>query len=149
MAALRFLLGGISTSITQVAAFTSRMQRNLCAVDTANALVHLDNGNSGTLSISYGTRLTYAFEIEIITDQGAVLLTPTSVETTRHTAKNNTKKGFVPDNGVHREVAVFAKGIENGKIDPRGTPEEALADLKVVQAVLESGRDGGTVKGVK
>ena len=151
VAALRLLLSAVSVSITHVAAFTSLIRPNLQPVDTVNATMHLDNGSSGTFSISYGTEFANDFEIQVVTDEGAVTLTPTRVTVITKDDDGNEEaltKDFQANSGVIREVAVFAKGIEAGKVDPRGSPEEALMDLKVVQAMLESGEEGGTVKSV-
>ncbi|KAL9127822.1 MAG: hypothetical protein Q9217_003382 [Psora testacea] len=151
VAALHFLLSAVSTSITQVAAFTSLVQPNLSPVHTANATIHLDNGNSGTFSISYGSEFANAFEVRIVTGQGAVTLMPTRVTVLTRNDDHNVvtvTRDFPADSGVKRELAVYAKGIEAGKIDPRGTPEEALMDLKVMQGILESGEEGGIVKAV-
>ena len=45
-------------------------------------------------------------------------------------------------------MTAFAESIRTGKADPRGTPEEALADLQVLQAILESGEEAGAAKKV-
>ena len=52
------------------------------------------------------------------------------------------------DSGVKREMAVFAESIRSGREDPRGKPEEALRDLRVLMAMFESGEEGGAVKEV-
>ena len=151
VAALRFLLSAASSSITQVAAFTSLMQPNLSPLDTANATMYINNGNSGTFSISYGTEFGNAFQIQVIMDRGAVSITPTLVTVLTRDDKGCEKiyrQEFSVDSGVRREMAVFAKGIKEGKVEVRGTVEEALMDLRVVQGILESGREGGRLKSV-
>lgn len=50
------------------------------------------------------------------------------------------------ENGVVEEVKAFAESILAGEADERGTPEQALADLRVLQRMLESGEEGGAVK---
>ena len=50
------------------------------------------------------------------------------------------------DNGVKAEVDAFAKSIQSGAADERGTPEQALADLRLISKMLESGEQGGAVK---
>ena len=47
---------------------------------------------------------------------------------------------------MQREVAAFAKAIGTGKVEQRASPEEAMMDLRVLNAMLESGADGGTPK---
>ena len=50
---------------------------------------------------------------------------------------------FEPWGSVEIEVQAFAQAIQTGRVERRASPEEALADLRVVQAMLESGEDGG------
>lgn len=52
------------------------------------------------------------------------------------------------DNGVRAEVDAFARSIEAGAADGRGTPEQALADLRLIYTMLESGEQGGVIKGL-
>ena len=152
IAALRFLLSARKVSIIQVAAFTSLLQPKLIPSDTANATIQLDNGNSGTLSISYGTEFAHIFEIEIITNRGNVTVTPSravSVSEGPDGDELTTTQNFGRDNSVRRELEVFAEGIERKQLEIRSTPEEALEDLKVVEAILKSGNHDGSVERVR
>ena len=58
--------------------------------------------------------------------------------------EETTEVGF--DNGVQAEVNAFAQSIISGVANERGAPEQALADLKLIQRMLESGEQGGAVK---
>lgn len=58
--------------------------------------------------------------------------------------EETTEVGF--DSGVKTEVNAFAKSITTGVANERGAPEEALADLRLIQRMLESGEQGGAVK---
>lgn len=44
---------------------------------------------------------------------------------------------------MKQEVFAWAKSIKEGKPDPKQSPEEALGDLEMLEAILKSGqRDG-------
>lgn len=45
--------------------------------------------------------------------------------------------------GVPAEVRAWGEAIRSGKPDPRQSPEEALADLSLIEAMLKSGEQGG------
>jgi predicted dehydrogenase len=45
--------------------------------------------------------------------------------------------------GVKQEVFAWAQSIMDGKADPQQSPEEALGDLELLEALIKSGqRDG-------
>ena len=44
------------------------------------------------------------------------------------------------------EVHAFAESIQNGFADERGAPEQALADLRLIERMLESGEQEGAIK---
>jgi len=50
------------------------------------------------------------------------------------------------DFGVTNEVQAWAKSLENGKQDERQSPEQALADLELLEGMLVSGDNGGAVQ---
>ena len=151
VAALRFLLSAINESITRVVAFPGLARQELSPRDTLSALIRISNGNSGLFSISYGTRFSNVFDIHIVTDEGSVIVTPTAVTVnpgSEHEPKVPTTRPFQRDNGRNRELAVFAKGIENGHIEARGDPREALMDLRVTHAILQSAKEGGSLQDI-
>lgn len=51
----------------------------------------------------------------------------------------------LPDegSGVRKEIEAFAQSIVEGKAHPDQTPEQALADLEVLEKMLRSGEDHG------
>ena len=53
---------------------------------------------------------------------------------------------FEHGSGVGKEVEAFAEAIEHGEVDPRGSAEQAFLDLRLLESMLESGREGGAVK---
>ncbi|KAL2051996.1 hypothetical protein ABVK25_007688 [Lepraria finkii] len=149
---LRYLLAAAGQFIIQVTAFTSLLQPHLAPLDTINAIVKVENENSGQFCLSFGAEFKTDFEIQVVTDRGAVTVLPTEVAVLTKDAggERTERRGRVrPGSAVKVEVAAFAESIRTGKSDPRGTPEQALADLQVLQAMLESGEEAGAVKEVQ
>lgn len=109
--------------------------------------MRISNDKNGTFSLSFGAEHESAWEMQVVTDRGTVTVTPTEVSLRRKGEKAQ-NAFFKPKYGhaVEREVESFAKAVSYGKMDPRASAEEALEDLKVMQALLESGKDDGAVK---
>lgn len=157
VAALRYLLAAGGESITQVAAFTSSLQDRLVPLDTVQATLQLTNAQNGTFSLSFGAehKSEEPWEMQVVTDKGTVTITPTDVSLVRKSLKGERDEKtarfdqrYICSHAVEREVASFAKAISTGKMEQRATAEEAFMDLVVLQAMLESGEDGGAVKSV-
>ena len=151
VAGLRYLLAAAGQSITQVSAFTSLLQPKLAPLDTVHATMQLDNGNSGTFSLSFGAEYKTGFELQVVTDKGAVTVLPAEVIVLAKdcAAENKEKRTKVrPGAGGKAEVLAFAHSIKFGKADERATPEQALLDLRVLQAMLDSGEEANTLKRV-
>ncbi|KAK4693207.1 hypothetical protein P7C71_g4148, partial [Lecanoromycetidae sp. Uapishka_2] len=148
IAGLRSLLGAVGLEITHVAAFTSLIKKHLAPSDTVHATVQINNGNSGTFSLSFGAEFKHAFEIQVVTEKMVVTVRPTSVAMMTQDNKRGQTSSFKSCTGIRQEVAAFAQSIKTGNVDSRGTPEQALMDLKVLQAMLESSKEAGKVKAV-
>jgi predicted dehydrogenase len=149
VAGLRHMLASGKEQITLLAAFTSLLQKKLAPVDTVHATMKLTNGNNGTFNVSFGCEFKSGFEIQVVTDKGAVTVTPTDVTTTTKNSsgeKEDKVEKFEYSSGVKPEILSFAQSIEAGKGDERATPQQALMDLRILQSLLESGEDNGQVK---
>jgi len=155
IAALRLLLGasGADNRISGVAAFMNLLEERLPPVDTVHAVAVTKSGRSGTIAISFGTEFKSGLEIEIVTTKGAVIWNPRGVKTVTKDPSTGEKvesEDKYPnyDSGVKAEVAQFARSIAEGKVeaDAKQSPSEALGDLEVIQALLESGKAGGLLK---
>ena len=57
--------------------------------------------------------------------------------------QSETKEFPEEGSGVKQEVKAWAEGLAQGKPNERQSPEEALEDLKVLEAALRSGEQGG------
>ena len=152
-AALRLLLSAVGESVTKVSALTSLHQHDHTFKDGVNATIQLSNGNSGTLSVSRGTEIDNAFEVQIATDGGLINIIDCRVTLTKAGSQKGTEqygeRNFpAKSNSIKRMVEVFGEGIKRGKVETRGLPEEALEDLKIIQAIVNSSEEGGAVKNI-
>lgn len=141
IAATRLMLEGGGVKFARTGAFTSQLQEHLPPVDTVDATVQLNNGVSGTLSMSFGTTFSgteYAFACE----KGTVVVTRGKVVVKKE-GKEETEEFPSEGNGVKQEIAAWGEGLAKGTMDARQGPEEALKDLKVLEAMLTSGEKGG------
>ncbi|KAH6858008.1 hypothetical protein B0T12DRAFT_352181 [Alternaria alternata] len=148
VAATRLLLQGGKQKIKRVSAFTAQLQGHLPPIDTLNATMQLDNGSSGTLSISFGTTDTGS-EYLVACEKGSVHCARGKVTITKD-GKDPETRGF-PDegNGVNQEIKAWAKSLEQGKRNEMQSPEEALKDLEILESCLKSGEQGGKPIDVK
>jgi len=156
VAALRLLLRAAGTGggheIKRLAGFSDLLEERLLPVDTVNAVAITDGGKTGSIAVSFGTEFKSGLLIEIVTTNGVVAWTPTSVKVVSKNAagdKVEDTKEYVYDNGVSNEIVAFGKAIESGKLEERQMPLEALKDLEILQRLLESGRDDAALKGIE
>lgn len=144
IAGMRCLLGS-EAAAASLSAFTAQHQSYLPPVDTADATVRLRNGGLGTLSISFGTTAT-GNEWVVACEGGEVVVRPFEGLVTvkkRGEAEGTTEEAKDEFGGVKQEVFAWAKSIKEGKPDPQQSPQEALGDLEILEALVKSGqRDG-------
>jgi predicted dehydrogenase len=144
---LRYLLGSVDESVGKVISHTSLIQGNLAPLDTLHALITVQNGRTGTFSMSVGIEFkTRIIQVEIVTEKALLTLSPVSISIKSKDGQDQMKESqetFPMTWGVKEEVAAFGKSIESNELDPRLCPEEALKDLKLLEAMFESGECGG------
>ena len=148
VAALRCLLEAAAQPISTVRATTSLIKEDLAPLDTLNANMTTVNKRNGTFNLSYGSKFRRDCKIRIVTTTGAVAVSPSEVIITtndKRTTQEKTYK-FPPGSGVRKEVAAFAESICSKEPNPRGSPEQAYLDLKLLQGMLESGEEDGAAK---
>ncbi|KAJ5398068.1 Oxidoreductase family NAD-binding Rossmann fold protein [Penicillium cosmopolitanum] len=137
IAGLRLILGS-TEQIKTVSAQSYLQQSHLPPVDTVDAVVKTGSGATGVISLSWGSPFSrHAFEFAC--EKGSVALNFDDVAV-------NDVNYSVPfeGRGVSAEVAEFATSIINGKpVEKRQSPEEALADLEVLEQMLQSGEKQG------
>lgn len=144
-AGLRLLLGAIGEDVKYLSCFSNLLQEALPPVDTVHAVTSTASGAAGTIVLSFGIQHKSGLEVEIVTTNGVVNWNPSEVKVSKTGQEDQITK-FGKDFGVAAEVAAFGKSLEAGKADPAQTPEEALADLRILQALLKSGEAGGALK---
>lgn len=144
IAGLRCLLGS-EAKPTSLSAFTAQHQSYLPPVDSADAVLRLKNGGQGTFSLSFGTTAT-GNEWVVACEGGEVFVEPFEGKVTvkaKGESEGKTEEAKDEFGGVKQEVFAWAKSIKEGKPDSRQSPEEALGDLEVLEAIIKSGqRDG-------
>ncbi|KAJ8067349.1 hypothetical protein OCU04_004702 [Sclerotinia nivalis] len=143
-AAGRLLLGGAARP-TAVVAFSTLLREHLPPVDTINSVWLTKSGVSGTFSVSFGTTLSGP-EYTVACEDGSVTVIRSKVIVRKgeESEKNFTEVEFTAEgSGVKQEVAAWAQSIVDKKPDTRQSPEEALADLEILEKLLRSGEEQG------
>lgn len=135
-AALRLMLGKDNPLVT-LSAHSAQLQEHLPPVDTVEAAAKTRNGAVGTISISFGTTAKGS-EWTVGCEQGSVSISADEV-----TIDGKTEKVEDERRGVPPEVRKWGQALAAGTVNERQSPEEALADLELIEAMLRSGEQGG------
>ncbi len=144
-AGTRLLLGSKAKPVSLVA-YTALLYKHLPPVDTVNSVWKTESGISGTFSVSFGTTFS-GHEYAVACERGSVIVFPGKKVIVREGLEEDNKvqeKDFKEEgNGVKQEIQAFAESIIKGKADPKQYPEEALADLELIEKMLKSGEEDG------
>ncbi|KAJ4503950.1 hypothetical protein HRR83_007748 [Exophiala dermatitidis] len=135
-AGLRLMLGK-DNPLATVSAFSAQLQEHLPPVDTVEATGRTKNGAVGTISISFGTTAKGS-EWTVGCEDGAVSISRDQVTVDGKTERIEDEKSGVPP-----EVRNWGKALAAGTTNEQQSPEEALADLELIEAMLRSGEQGG------
>jgi predicted dehydrogenase len=150
VAGTRLLLGE-DAKPTTLTAFTALLREHLPPVDTVNAVWQTKSGISGTFSVSFGTTLSGS-EYVVACEKGSVTVGFAKVTVRLGEEKDNkeTVKEFKEEgSGVKQEVAAWAKSISDKTPNPRQSPEQALADIEILEKMLKSGEGQGKAQSLK
>jgi len=141
VAGMRLLLGS-EAKVDKASAFTQLIQPHLPPVDTVDATFKLANGSTGHFSASFGTTFKGS-DWSIACEKGSVTVDGKKV--TLKPLDGDEEVVEKPDDlgGVKQEVFAWAKSLVSGKQEARQKPEEALADLEILEAMLKSGESEG------
>ena len=150
IASIRKLLGEAAKP-TALSAYTTLLQEHLAPVDTVNSIWQTKSGISGTFSVSFGTSLSGS-EYTVACENGSVTVIGHKV-TVREGEQGEgkaTDKEF-PDEamGVKQEVKAWAESLVAGKPHPAQVPEQALADLEILEKMLRSGEGHGKTESLQ
>lgn len=138
VAGLRFMLGK-GNPLVSVAANTAQLQKHLPPVDTIEATAKAKNGAIGTISMSFGTTAKGS-EWTVACDDGFVSLSRNKVTIDTETVEIEDERSGVPP-----EVRKWGEALVAGRVNEAQSPEEALADLEVLEALLRSGEQDSKV----
>lgn len=144
VAGTRLLLGESARPIS-VSAHTTLLQEHLPPVDTVDSVWKTKSGISGTFSVSFGTTLSGS-EYTVACENGSVTIVRSKVTVREGEEKDGkyTEKDFLEEgSGVKPEVYAWGESIAAGKPNPGQAPEQALADLEVLEKMLKSGDGNG------
>lgn len=137
LAGLRLILGS-ADKVTTVSAQSQQQQDYLPPVDTLDAVVKTKLGATGVVSMSWGSSFNdNVFEFSC--EKGVVKLHFDGV-------KVNDQDHIIEfdGKGVGPEISEFAAAISNGRqVSKNQSPEEALADLEMLEQMLQSGERNG------
>ena len=139
VAGLRLLLGETHDALTSVSAQSCLQQKHLAPVDTVNAVFKTRHHAAGVMSLSYGSR-NKEQTFEFAGEGGDLTLNGDTV-----TTENKTTEVEFSGRGVREEVRCFAQNIldNRGMVDKAISPEEAMADLEVMEKMLMSAERNG------
>lgn len=151
VAGIRLLLGEAAKP-KALTAYTTLLQAHLPPADTITSIWQTAAGVPGTFSMSFGTTLSGS-EYTVACEKGSVTVTTyTNKVTVRQGLQrdgNSSTKEFEEDYGVKREVKAWAESIASGKPNPSQSPEEALADLEILEKMLKSGEGHGKTESLQ
>ncbi|TVY19291.1 Uncharacterized protein LARI1_G004815 [Lachnellula arida] len=146
VAATRLLLGEEAKPVA-LTAYSTLLREQLPPVDTVNSIWLTKSGISGTFSVSFGTTL-FGSEYTIACEKGSVSVMGSKV-TVREGEEKDGKSSTVDfkergqGNGVEQEDAAWGEALTKGHTLPNQSPEEALADLEILEKILRSGEAQG------
>ncbi|MAS35096.1 MAG: hypothetical protein CL610_13885 [Anaerolineaceae bacterium] len=140
VAAFRLILGEIS----RVNAFATLSRDDVPPVNTLVANFTFDSGCIGNYSAIFGAApgANYSTGLTISGSEGLMQVGFDQVTVTRGDETRTIKVSGVRN--VQAELAAFADSIRNGAVH-RGTPQQGLQDVAVVEALLQSADSGQSV----
>ncbi len=128
-AVLRQVLG----ELVEARGFTASEQDDLPPCDTLAASMRFDSGAVGTLAVSFAVGVPWESELRVAGSEGSLAVAPGRLAVTRD-GKTDVRT-FPYPTGVAAELVAFAEAVRHGT-PHRNSPEEALADLRLVEALL-------------
>jgi predicted dehydrogenase len=149
VAGIRLLLGQAAKP-KALTAYTTLLQAHLPPVDTITSIWQTAAGVPGSFSMSFGTTLSGS-EYTVACENGSVSVNANKVTVRQGLQKdgNSSTKEFEEDYGVKGEVKAWAESIASGKPNASQSPEEALADLEILEKMLKSGEGHGKTESLQ
>jgi predicted dehydrogenase len=128
---------GKDNPLVSISAHSALLQEHLPPVDTVEATAKSKTGAVGTISISFGTTAKGS-EWVVGCEKGFVRISRNQVTIDDKVEEIEDEKSGVPP-----EVRAWGEALAAGTVNEMQSPEEALADLELVEAMLRSGEQGG------
>ena len=136
-AAIRLIMGEVES----VSAFVAQVNPDLPPTDTLSATFRFDSGAFGTWSVTFVTQAPWDGLAQVLGDGGALRVSSKQLEIFKN--GQSSSQAFNVNN-VQAEFAEFARVINGEPL--RNSPEEALQDVAIIHAILESARTGCAVQ---
>lgn len=140
------MLRGLFGNPISVSAQTSSRAKHIPSIDTMTAQVRWSEELHGTISLTYAST-AHCFEIEVIGSEGRMALVRKNggpgytleVDTSAKKYKHD-----IPFGGAETDMMSFLELVKySNNPSNRNTPLEALADMQMVEACLDSGKQNG------
>lgn len=128
--------------IVETVSFAKQTLDHLPPLDTVQAALKLKSGALGTLSISFASAKR-DFSYIFIGTKGSLVLTRESDGTklvVEDDSGNAVSEEIVSNSSTYKNLfAAFLNDIQTGKPDERGSAQQALADVAVVESICSGG----------
>ncbi|MFQ3566859.1 MAG: Gfo/Idh/MocA family oxidoreductase [Aggregatilineales bacterium] len=139
IAALRLTVG----EIVRVSASVAAMRDDLPPADTLSAVLEFENGAVGHYTVTYAVGSPFPTHLHVIGMRGGLRVDTDSLEVI---ASEGPQTVPLPKlDGVTAELQAFADAIQTGT-PHRNSPEAALQDVAVIEAMLQSAEKGVHMK---
>ncbi len=138
IAAMRAIMGEVES----VSAFVTQVRADLPPADTLSATLRFDSGAFGSFTVTFVNEAPWESFAHVIGDRGALRVNWKQLEVT---TGGKTSAQTFEGNAVQAELADFAHVVQYGGA-LRSTPLDALQDVAVIEAMLESARTSCAVK---
>ncbi|KAH8807972.1 NAD-binding Rossmann fold oxidoreductase [Xylogone sp. PMI_703] len=141
VALLRLVSGD---EIVETRSFAKQTWKHLPPLDTVQAAIRFGEGAIGTLSMSFAS-VKGEYEYVFVGEKGSLTISGAKGGTKLVVEEKggSTETEVVSGESTYRELfSAYGESIRSGKVDVRGAPRQALADVAVVESLCSG---GGTV----
>jgi predicted dehydrogenase len=125
--------------VTEARATTASIHDDLPPADTLAACLEFESGAVASLSLTFAAGAPWTSALRVTGTDGALEVTRDRLEL--HVRGDRRVETFAGPTGVRDELLAFAAAVRVGALH-RNTPADALADLRVMEALL---RDAGAL----
>ncbi len=138
VAVLRQILG----EVVSVSALAKQMRADLPPADTLSAALEFERGTLGTYNVTYTAGAPWSSALHLVGERGTLRVDRNLLEVI--SSGQLQPVSYTENKSVTDELAAFADAIQNGT-PHRNSPTEALNDVAVIEALLQSAETGTRV----